>query len=84
MIDIGPVLTKKMTGIIERGIDENLFHNHMQPNYVFATAALMISGTFTSRYLISAVGGFDPTASDLTISWKTHIADLILNALEKR
>mgnify|MGYP003625908452 CR=1 FL=1 len=84
MIDIGPVLTAKMTAIIERGVEEDLFHDRMQPNYIFATVALMISGTFTSRYLISAVGGFDPTASDAQLSWKTHIADLILNALEKR
>jgi|TARA_E500000305_G_scaffold75550_1_gene61259 AcrR family transcriptional regulator len=84
MIDIGPVLTAKMTDIIERGIDDALFHDQMQANYIFATAALMISGTFTSRYLISAVGGFDPTASDVPVSWKTHIADLIINALEKR
>lgn len=84
MIDIGPVLTEKMTRIIERGIEESLFHNQVQPNYIFATAALMISGTFTSRYLISAVGGFDPTSSDVLSKWKTHIADLILNALGKR
>lgn len=84
MIDIGPLLTRKMTDIIERGIDEGLFHDHMKPNYIFATAALMISGTFTGRYLVTAVSGFDPTESDISGGWKTHIADLILNALEAR
>ncbi|MBR9909217.1 MAG: TetR/AcrR family transcriptional regulator [Gammaproteobacteria bacterium] len=83
VLDMGPLLTVKMTDIIQRGVDEGLFHDRMPPNYVFATAALMISGTFTSRYLISAVGGFDPTDNEAPLSWKTYIADLILNALEK-
>ena len=84
--DLGPALTVKMSSIIQRGIEGDVFKPGLEPNYIFATAGLMISGAFTNRYLLSTLGDFDPTISDNneTQSWKKFTVDLILAALEKQ
>lgn len=83
-VDMGPTITKRMCGIIQRGIDEGIFQDQLKPSYIFASAGLLMSGAYTNRYLMHTLGGVDTSCELKAEEWKKFVADMILSAIEKR
>lgn len=80
-VDLGPTLTQKMRSIIERGIGTGEFETRLNPDLIFATASLMVSGAFTNRYVIETLGGLDTRQLANMNTWREFTVDLILAAI---
>lgn len=83
-VDLGPVLTKKMRSIIERGIASGEFATNLNPDLVFTTTSLMVSGAFTNRYVIETLGGLDTRQVGNMNVWRKYTEDLILAAITSK
>ena len=82
-VDLGPVLTKKMRSIIERGIASGEFTTELNPDLIFTTASLLVSGAFTNRYVIETLGGLDTRQAADMSAWRQYSEDLILTAITR-
>ncbi|BFM08214.1 TetR/AcrR family transcriptional regulator [Halioxenophilus aromaticivorans] len=83
LVELGPTLTARMRSIIERGVQAGDFSDHLNPDLIFTTASIMVSGTYTNRYVIEALSGMDTRKADQLDTWKEFTINLIMSALTK-
>ena len=79
--DLAPALVAVLKKILERGIASGDFRSGIDPQVFAAIAALVTSGGFTNRFMMSVLAGFDTTAPDGIRAWRQHSADFILAAI---
>ncbi|AEE21325.1 transcriptional regulator, TetR family [Glaciecola sp. 4H-3-7+YE-5] len=77
-----PILLKKFSDIIERGIESGDFRADFSSEQLFAALGLISTGPYTNRYLISVLTGSDPSNEEAIQKWADFTYRLLLSALE--
>jgi len=77
-----PVLLKKFSGIIERGIESGDFRADFNSEQLFAALGLISTGPYTNRYLLSVLTGSDPSSDEAIQKWADFTYHMLLSALE--
>lgn len=79
--DLAPGLVTLLGGILERGVAGGVFRPGVDARVLTAIAALVTSGGFTNRFMLSVLAGFDTTSPDGMAAWRRHSADFVLAAI---
>ena len=79
-----PVLLKKFSDILNRGIDSGDFRADFCPKQLFSALGLIATGPFTNRYLMSVLAGSNPKSKDEIESWAEFSLQLLLSTLEHK
>lgn len=82
--DLAPSLVAVLEKILERGIATGDFRPGINPRVFTAMAALLTSGGFTNRFMMSVLSGFDTTSEDGITAWRKYSADFILASIDAR
>lgn len=75
-----PTLVHLMGGILQRGAASGEFTPGIDARLFTAAAGLLVTGGFTSRYIVSTVAGFDTTAPAGMDAWRDYSIDFVLAA----
>lgn len=79
--ELAPRLVLLFQSILQRGVDSGDFRPGVDAHVFTAIAALVTSGGFTNRFMLSVLAGFDTTSSDGAQAWHRHSADFVLAAI---
>jgi AcrR family transcriptional regulator len=79
--DLAVALLGKLERIFERGIASGELKSGIDLRLFLATAALLTSGAFTNRYLLSVMAGFDTTSPDGAERWRNYVITFMLNSV---
>ena len=79
--DMAPGLVTLLGGILARGVAAGVFRPDVDARVLTAIAALVSSGGFTNRFMLSALAGFDTTSPQGVQAWRRHSADFVLAAI---
>ncbi|MDB5870042.1 MAG: bacterial regulatory s, tetR family protein [Polaromonas sp.] len=79
--DIAPALVTQMERILRRGAANGEFQPDIDPRLFCAASALVTTGGFTNRYIVSALAGFDTTSPEGIATWRQFSVDLVLAAI---
>lgn len=76
-----PTLLHLTERILQRGVAAGEFRPGADARLFIAAAALLVTGGFTSRYVVSTVTGFDTAAPEGMAIWRGYAIDFALAAL---
>ena len=79
--DLAPALVDVLKEILERGVASGDFRPDVDARVFAAIAALVTSGGFTNRFMMSVLAGFDTAGADGITAWRRHSADFILASI---
>lgn len=79
--DIAPVLVTQMERILRRGAASGEFEQGIDARLFCAASALVTTGGFTNRYIVSALAGFDTTSPEGIDAWRQFSVDFALSAI---
>lgn len=80
-LELTPTLIDKLDGILRRGAVAGDFKTDINPRLFLATAALLTTGWFTSRYSMSALAGLDTVSEEGMSTWRQYSVDFILASI---
>lgn len=78
---LAPTLVYLMDRILRRGAASGEFVPGVGAQVFCAAAALLTTGGFTSRYVVSTVAGFDSTSPEGVVAWRKYSVDFVLAAV---
>jgi AcrR family transcriptional regulator len=81
---MAPALVATIGAILERGAASGHFRSGVDAGMFSAMAALVTSGGFTNRFMLSVLAGFDTTSVAGAAEWRRQSADFILAAIAPR
>lgn len=79
--DLAPRLVALFEGILRRGVESGDFRPGVDARVFTAIAALVTSGGFTNRFMLSVLAGFDTTSAEGANAWRRQSADFVLAAI---
>lgn len=79
--DLAPRLVALFQAILARGVASGDFRPGVDARVFAAIAALVTSGGFTNRFMLSVLAGFDTTSPEGVDAWRRHSADFVLAAI---
>lgn len=82
--DMAPTLVALVAGIVERGQASGHFRAGVDAGVFSAMAALVTSGGFTNRFMLSVLAGFDTTSAAGAAEWRRQSADFVLASIAAR
>jgi len=82
--ELAPTLVKLMDRILRRGAASGEFLPGVDARMFCAASALITTGGFTSRYIVSTVAGFDSTSQEGISLWRKYSVDFVLAAVLTR
>lgn len=80
-VAMAPALVTLLGDILARGVASGEFRPGVDARALTAMAALVTTGGFTNRFMLSVLAGFDTTSSDGMAAWRRHSADFVLAAI---
>lgn len=78
---MAPALVAAMQAILQRGVASGHFRAGVDVRVFAAIAALVTSGGFTNRFMLSVLAGFDTTSAEGAARWRTQSADFVLASI---
>lgn len=78
---LAPTLIHLMERILQRGATSGEFVPDVDVRMFCAASALLATGGFTCRYVVSTVTGFDTTAAEGMAAWRKYSVDFVLAAV---
>jgi AcrR family transcriptional regulator len=78
---MAPALVAVLQAILSRGEAAGQFRAGVDARVFAAMAALVTSGGFTNRFMLSVLAGFDTTSADGAAAWRRYSADFVLAAI---
>jgi AcrR family transcriptional regulator len=82
--DMAPALVALMAQILSRGQVSGHFREGVDAGVFAAMAALVTSGGFTNRFMLSVLAGFDTTSEVGAAEWRRQSADFVLASIAAR
>lgn len=79
--DVAPALFSKLEGIFASGVARGDFRPDVDLRLFLATSALLTSGAFTNRYLLSIMAGFDTTSPEGVVRWRNYAIEFMLSSV---
>lgn len=76
--ELAPILVNLMDRILRRGTASGAFVPGVDARMFCAAAALITTGGFTSRYIVSALAGFDSSGPAGMVAWRQYSVDFVL------
>jgi AcrR family transcriptional regulator len=76
--ELAPPLVNLMDRILKRGAASGEFVQGVDSRMFCAASALLTTGGFTNRYVVSAVAGFDSTSPEGVSAWRKYSVDFVL------
>lgn len=80
-LKLAPALSLKLEGILRRGEELGVFRPGIDPRLFFAASALLTTGAFTNRYMLSAISGFDTADAEGTVAWREYSVNFVMSAI---
>ncbi len=76
-----PTLIRLTEGILGRGVAAGEFRAGTDARLFLAAAALLVTGGYTSPYVVSTLAGFDTASAQGAAAWREHAIEFALAAL---
>lgn len=76
-----PTLVRLTEGILGRGVAAGEFRAGTDARLFLAAAALLVTGGYTSRYVVSTMAGFDTASAQGAATWREHAIDVAMAVL---
>lgn len=83
-IGMAPALVRKLDAVLQRGAESGHFISGVDPHLFLATASLLVSGAFTSRYAVSTLVGYCTASGEGMKTWHNHAVEFIMSAISTR
>jgi AcrR family transcriptional regulator len=80
-VALAPALVTLLGDILARGVASGDFRPGVDARTLTAIAALVTTGGFTNRFMLSVLAGFDTTSADGMAAWRRYSADFVLAAI---